>query len=131
MRYFLILFLMCGLMIFPAEKKKTKLVVKQLMPEKQKKKTLEDPTGKRDPFLNLLTSKPQKEDILKNLTIEEVKLEGIIRMKNGQFRALLVSPKGKAFIASVGEKLYDGEIAKITFEDVIFKKIPLVSLPKR
>jgi hypothetical protein len=30
----------------------------------------------------------------------------------------------------VGQKLHDGEIAEITFEKVVFRKIPLVSLPK-
>lgn len=131
MRYFLILLLIYSVMIFPGEDKKSKLVVKELMPETQKEeKPTADPTGKRDPFSDLLKNDQKKVDNLENLAIEDVNLVGIIKMKDGQFRALLVSPKGKAFFASVGQKLYDGEIAEITFEKVVFKKIPLVSLPK-
>jgi Tfp pilus assembly protein PilP len=131
MRYFLILFLICSVMIFPGEEEKSKLVVKQLMPETQKEEEpTADPTGKRDPFMNLLLNAQNKVDKLENWPIDDMNLEGIIKLKNGQFRALLVSPKGKAFFASVGQKLSDGEIAEITFEKVVFKKIPLVSLPK-
>jgi Tfp pilus assembly protein PilP len=119
-------------MIFPGEEEKSKLVVKQLMPESQKEvEPTTDPTGKRDPFSDLLKLNVQnKEDKLENWPIDDVKLEGIIKMKDGQFLALLVSPKGKAFFASVGQELYDGEIAEINIEKVIFKKNPLVSLPK-
>ena len=131
MRYFLILFLICSVMIFPGEEKKSKLVVKQLMPETQKEEEpTADPTGKRDPFINLLLNAQNKVDKLENWPIDDVKLEGIIKLKDGQFRALLVSPKGKAFFASVGQKLHDGEIVEITIEKVVFNKIPLVSLPK-
>jgi Tfp pilus assembly protein PilP len=131
MRYFLILFLICSVMIFPGEEEKSKLVVKQLMPETQKEEEpTADPTGKRDPFMNLLLNAQNKVDKLENWPIDDMNLEGIIKLKNGQFRALLVSPKGKAFFASVGQKLHDGEIAEITIEKVVFKKIPLVSLPK-
>jgi hypothetical protein len=120
---FLILFLICSVMIFPGEEKKSKLVVKQLMPETQKEeKPKTDPTGERDPFLNLLINAQKKVDKLENWPIDDVKLEGIIKMKDGHFRALLVSPKGKAFFASVGQKLHDGEIDEITFEKVVFKK---------
>ena len=135
MKYFLILLLIFGVMILPAEEKKPKLVKKQLMPDAQKeKKTVQTPTGKREPFKDLMESKKDSQrrrgNTIEDLTIAEVKLEGIIKMKDGKFRAMLVSPKGKTFIVTVGQKLYDGEIVKITFQDVIFKKMPPVSLPK-
>ena len=119
-------------MIFPGEEKKSKLVVKQLMPETQKvEKPTVDPTGERDPFMDLIKNAQDKPDKIENWPIDDVKLEGIIKMKDGHFRALLVSPKGKAFFVAVGQKLHDGEIAEITFEKVVFKKIPLDSLQKK
>lgn len=110
-------------MIFPGEEKKSELVVKQLLPETQKEVSpIPDPTGERDPFMDLLKTVQIREDKLENWPVDDVKLEGIIKMKDGHFRALLVSPKGKAYFVPVGAKLKDGEIADITFEKVVFKK---------
>jgi Tfp pilus assembly protein PilP len=136
MKNFVTLFFICIMMIFPADEKKSDLVKKRLNPENQKeKKTVINPSAVRDPFISFSASEKEKKlpkgNTIESLTIDEVKLEGIIKMKNGQFNALLVSPKGKSFIVSVGQKLYDGEIVKITFQDVIFRKIPPPSITKQ
>ncbi|MCP4151166.1 MAG: hypothetical protein GY757_25705 [bacterium] len=129
MKYLVILLLMFSLMGVPGEGEKSKVVVKKLVPDYQQKKTspyLASPdikkNGKNDPFWDLLKKETNPIVSLESLKIEEIRLEGIVKMKSGAFHALFISPKNKPFIAAAGQKLFNGWIEKITFNEVIFKK---------
>jgi Tfp pilus assembly protein PilP len=132
MKHFLILFLLCGLMVFPAEKESKKIVM-ELIPSAQKTGADDGkmPNGKRDPFWDLLKQKKPLVESLETLRIEELRLEGIVRMADGKFQALFTSPKNKPYIAKEGQTLSDGKILKITFKAVTFEKIPPAMMPKK
>ena len=136
MKYLVILFLICGVLIFPAEEKKSDPEKKQLMQKNEKeKKTEKAPTTTRDPFTIFTDKKKEvrrpRGNTIESFTIDEVKVEGIIKMKDGKFKALLAAPRGKSFVVTVGQKLYDGEIVKITIRNVFFRENSTYTIIKK
>jgi Tfp pilus assembly protein PilP len=90
------------------------------------------PAGRRDPFWNLLKGKSikikreQREGIA-GLLIDELELEGIMT-KKGRYIALFKGPDGKPYDIHVGDSVYDGEVIKIDFNSVVFKRLLTIAL---
>jgi hypothetical protein len=103
----------------------------------QSKQPTYDPSGRRDPFKNLLAGKEIKDKSIAGgaaqLYIDDINLIGIVKYKK-KFTAILSGPQGFPYYFEVGDKLSDGFILTINETQVIFRKtnergIPL-SKPK-
>ncbi len=105
----------------------------QLQQEIDPNSFIYNPGGRRDPFRNLLQGKEGALDRealegIAGLTIGELVLEGIMEVGKGKFKAFMKGPKNIPYAVSVGEKVYDGEVAEITPNCIIFKQILTVAL---
>lgn len=90
-----------------------------------------NPNGRRDPFKSLLQGKdrPFRElEGIAGLTIGELVLEGTMKIAEGKWKAFLKGPKNHPYDVSVGDKVYDGEIIRITANSIVFKQILTVAL---
>ncbi len=128
MKNTLLVLLVAAFLAFPAGagEQKEELVVKKLVPDAKKSKIEDTLPGKRDPFWDLLKKVEAKKKIApEDFLIEELTLEGIVKMRSGAFQALLITPKNIPFVAVVGQKFRNGKIVKITLNEVIFKKFSL------
>ena len=84
------------------------------------------PSGRRDPFKNLLGGKELKEKAPSrgrrlSSIIDDINLIGIVKYKK-RFTAVLSGPQGFPYYFEVGDKLSDGFILSITENQVIFRK---------
>jgi Tfp pilus assembly protein PilP len=80
--------------------------------------------GRRDPFVNLMSSGSQpaptgkRAEGLSGLLTGEVVLNGILQTRGG-FVALIKGPDGRTLQAHVNDKLADGTIRSITLQGVV------------
>lgn len=88
-----------------------------------------DPGDRRDPFKSLLASTelpelrgPRPEGI-PGLLIDEVILTGIFRTKDGFVAQVQSAENEKSYLLKGGDQLYDGDVVRITENEVIFKQI--------
>ncbi len=84
-----------------------------------------DPAGRRDPFRSLLAGRAREElgqrpPGLKGMGVEEVRLQGIIKLPEG-YVALIQGTDNMAYIIKPGTVLYDGTVEKIEPGKVTFK----------
>ena len=88
-----------------------------------------DPAGRRDPFRSLREgfernfdeeSEPRPPG-LPGMTVDEIRLEGIIETPNG-ILAFVQGRDSISYILRPGTKLYDGEVKDIQFDRVVFRK---------
>ncbi len=98
--------------------------------EKAKQDFIYKPSEK-DPFESSLKIKEDDLDRsqiegIKRWKIDELSLEGIVKYEDGKYRALLKSPQGNPYSATIGDQLYDGEVVEITSRSVVFKQIVVV-----
>jgi Tfp pilus assembly protein PilP len=99
-----------------------------------------DPGDRRDPFKSLETAQTRPEldanlpEGVPGLLIDEVDLTGIYHTSRG-YIAQLVSPgKDRSYLVRVGDQLYDGDVVRITQQEIVFKQIvndPTVLKPYR
>jgi Tfp pilus assembly protein PilP len=99
-----------------------------------------DPGNRRDPFksLELGSNRPEIKGPLPEgiagLLIDEIDLSGIFKTSRG-FIAQVVAPnKNKSYLVRVGDQLYDGDVVRISQNEVVFKQIvndPTVLKPYR
>jgi hypothetical protein len=82
-----------------------------------------DPSGRRDPFVNLLVGIKAKGPAAPKgaLTVGDAKVVGITQGKEG-YTAIIVGADNKARFMKKGDKLFDGEIISIEKERVIFRQ---------
>jgi type IV pilus assembly protein PilP len=85
-----------------------------------------DPQGRRDPFRSLVGPAPkiqegQRPPGMAGFLIDEIKLQGVIRTKQGLV-AMLSAPDNKSYLVRVGDKVLDGEIIRITPSSVVFRQ---------
>lgn len=85
-----------------------------------------DPQGRRDPFRSLVGPAPkiqegQRPPGVAGFLIDEIKLSGVIRTKQG-LTAMLAAPDNKSYLVRVGDKVLDGEIIRITPSSVVFRQ---------
>lgn len=85
-----------------------------------------DPQGRRDPFRSLVgpTPKLSRKDAppgVPGFMIDEVNLQGVVKTKDGMI-ALIKGPDNKGYFIRAGDKLYDGEVLRITGDAVVFRQ---------
>jgi hypothetical protein len=82
-----------------------------------------DPSGRRDPFINLLIGiKMKGSGVPKGaLTVGDAKVVGITQGKFG-YTAIIVGADNKARFMKAGDKLYDGQIISIEKDRVVFRQ---------
>lgn len=90
------------------------------------------PRGRRDPFTNPLRGKNinlkrEAREGIAGLLIDELELEGIL-FKQGKYIAMFKGPDGRPYDVRVGDSVYDGEVIKIDFNSVVFKRILTIAL---
>ena len=82
-----------------------------------------DPSGRRDPFVSLLSrgiepTTGKKLAGLGGLTTGEVMLRGVMQSRNS-YVALLSGPDGKTYSAHVNDRLLDGVIRSVTPQGIV------------
>jgi Tfp pilus assembly protein PilP len=88
-----------------------------------------DPGSRRDPFKSLLaaTDRPQlrgpRPEGIPGLIIDEIDLTGIFQTSRGFVAQVLASNKEKSYLLREGDQLYDGDVIRITRQEVVFKQI--------
>ena len=84
-----------------------------------------DPAGRRDPFRSLL-ARQAKEELgqrppgLRGMGIEEIKLQGILRIPEG-YVAMIQGTDNMSYLIRPGTVLYDGTVELIEQGKVVFK----------
>lgn len=95
-------------------------------PPKKKPRLPYDPTGRRDPFRDLLAGREVTEteaaEGLPQMSIDNINLIGIIKTE-GKFIAIINSSKGFPFNIRVNDRLADGFVLSIEDRRVVFRKI--------
>lgn len=88
-----------------------------------------DPGNRRDPFKSLLAATelpefrgPRPEGI-PGLLIDEVILTGIFKTEDGHVAQVQSAENEKSYLLKQGDELYDGDVVRITDNEVIFKQI--------
>ncbi|HUP62776.1 MAG TPA: pilus assembly protein PilP [Thermoanaerobaculia bacterium] len=85
-----------------------------------------DPQGRRDPFRSLIGPTPrlepgQRPPGVPGFLIDEMKLQGVFRTRAG-LQAMINGPDNKGYLIKVGDKVFDGEVIRITPTSVVFRQ---------
>lgn len=87
-----------------------------------------DPGNRRDPFRSLLAQRvgptmrgPRPEGI-PGLLIDEIDLTGIFLMADGPAAQVMSADRNQSFLLREGAKVYDGDVIRITSEEVVFRQ---------
>jgi type IV pilus assembly protein PilP len=85
-----------------------------------------DPQGRRDPFRSLIGPTPQLEPGqrppgLAGFLIDEMKLQGVFKTRAG-LTAMISGPDNKGYTIKVGDRVFDGEVVRITPTSVVFRQ---------
>jgi type IV pilus assembly protein PilP len=84
-----------------------------------------DPAGRRDPFRSLL-ARQAKEELgqrppgLRGMGIEEIKLQGILKIPEG-YVAMIQGTDNMSYLIRPGTVLYDGDVKLIEQGKVVFR----------
>ena len=88
-----------------------------------------DPGGRRDPFKSLLAAQ-ERTDVkgprppgIPGLLIDELTLTGIFNTTKGWVAQVQASNKDKSHLLRVGDQLFDGDVVRITANEILFKQI--------
>ncbi|HEX6200594.1 MAG TPA: hypothetical protein VF150_10045 [Thermoanaerobaculia bacterium] len=88
-----------------------------------------DAGGRRDPFKSLLAPSkapdlrgPRPEGI-PGLLIDEVIITGIFRTQEGYVAQVQSAESEKSYLLKQGDELYDGDVVRITDNEIVFKQI--------
>ena len=85
-----------------------------------------DPQGRRDPFRSLIGPSPkldpgQRPPGVPGFLIDEMILQGIFKTRQG-LTAMVNGPDNKGHLLKVGDKVFDGEVIRITPTSVVFRQ---------
>ncbi len=85
-----------------------------------------DPQGRRDPFRSLVGPAPQlsRENAppgAAGFLIEELDLQGVVRTREG-YVAMVNGPDNSGYLLRAGDKVFDGEVIRITALSVVFRQ---------
>lgn len=82
-----------------------------------------DPQGRRDPFRSLIgrTRVAGAETGIGTYLIEEIDVQGIVRTRDG-YIAMVTGPENQGYSLRVGDKVFDGEVVRITPTSVVFRQ---------
>jgi len=99
-----------------------------------------DPGNRRDPFKSLEQSRDRPEikgplpEGVPGLLIDEIDLTGIYRTSKGFIAQVSAPNKNRSYLVREGDQLYDGDVVRISNNEVVFKQIvndPTVLKPFR
>jgi Tfp pilus assembly protein PilP len=88
-----------------------------------------DPGGRRDPFKSLLAAQERTDNKgprppgIPGLLIDELTLTGIFKTEKGWVAQVQASNKDKSHLLRVGDQLFDGDVVRISTNEVVFKQI--------
>ncbi len=93
----------------------------------QREKYDYNPMGKRDPFRDLLSIRKRRErnkraQGIRGVYTDELVLVGIAKDSRGHYFAQVLDSHNFPYIIKVGTKLADGEVVKITSNEVVIKQ---------
>ena len=80
--------------------------------------------SRRDPFLSLLAMRkagPPLPPGKAGLVIAQIRVDGIVKSQTGMI-AVVSNPQQRVYFVREGDRLYDGEVEKISLEGVIFRE---------
>lgn len=81
-----------------------------------------DPQGRRDPFRSLIgRSRGLRGGGVGSFLVEEIDVQGIVRTRDG-YIAMITGPDNNGYSLRVGDKVFDGEIVRITPNAVVFRQ---------
>lgn len=85
-----------------------------------------DPQGRRDPFRSLIGPAPrlaagQRPEGVPGFMIDEMRLQGIFKTRRG-LTAMVNGPDNKGYLIHAGDKVFDGEVIRITPTSVVFRQ---------
>lgn len=85
-----------------------------------------DPQGRRDPFRSLIgpTPKISRENAPPGppgFMIDEIDLQGVFQTRQGLV-AMVRGPDNNGYSMRVGDKVYDGEVIRITPASIVFRQ---------
>ena len=87
-----------------------------------------DPESRRDPFRSLIRRRsPQRRsekrpDGPAGLLIDELAVEGVFVLDEGPVVQVQSASQETSFLLRVGDQLWDGDVIRISFEEVVFKQ---------
>jgi Tfp pilus assembly protein PilP len=102
--------------------------------------TTYDPGNRRDPFRSLLAPTPRPElrgprpEGVPGLLIDEIDVKGIFKTSKGYVAQISAQNEKKGFLLRPGDQVYDGDVLRITDNEVVFRQIvndPTVIKPFR
>lgn len=85
-----------------------------------------DPQGRRDPFRSLIgpSEKATRDNAPKGppgFLIDEMRLQGLFKTKQGPV-AMIIGPDNAGYLIKVGDKVFDGEVVRLTPTGVVFRQ---------
>lgn len=88
-----------------------------------------DPGARRDPFRSLLARRvgPDARDDERpegpaGLLIDEIEVEGVFILEEGPVVQIQSTSQETSFLLREGDQLWDGDVVKITLQEVVFKQ---------
>ncbi|MEM1202784.1 MAG: hypothetical protein AAGN66_06100 [Acidobacteriota bacterium] len=87
-----------------------------------------DPGARRDPFRSLLKRRENKEQIEERpdgpagLLIDELEVEGLFVLDGSPVAQVQSSSQQTSFLLRPGDQLWDGDVVRITLEEIVFKQ---------
>ncbi len=87
-----------------------------------------DPGSRRDPFRSLQRRSSKKVASGKRpegpagLLIDEISLEGVFVLSDGPVVQVQSASQRTSFLLRVGDQLWDGDVIRITLQEVVFKQ---------
>lgn len=85
-----------------------------------------DSQGRRDPFRSLIgpartTAIGERPDGTPGFLVDEIALNGIVRTKQSLV-AMIAGPDNKGYLLRVGDRVFDGEVVRITQTSLVFRQ---------
>jgi type IV pilus assembly protein PilP len=86
-----------------------------------------DPAGRRDPFVNLLTTGTDARPISRKgegpsgMTVAEISVRGVLQSRSGLI-AMVQGPDNRTYIVHPGDKLLDGAIKSIIPQGLVIEQ---------
>lgn len=89
-----------------------------------------DPGTRRDPFKSLLKTKTEREvpraeerpEGVAGLLIDELRIQGIFLLESGPVAQVISSASETSFLVRQGDQLWDGDVLRITLDEIVFKQ---------
>ncbi|MEE8523318.1 MAG: hypothetical protein V3T72_05250 [Thermoanaerobaculia bacterium] len=88
-----------------------------------------DPGARRDPFRSLLLRRSDDDDDNRDrpdgpagLLIDEIAVEGVFILPEGPVAQVQSASQETSFLLRPGDQLWDGDVVRITLEEVVFKQ---------